>query len=83
MTIAKSLLLLQDTDQALAMRRRTFREVERELKSEGGLPEVRDNCEKTKVRELESKVETARLESELATLKETLVSLKEDSMEGL
>ncbi len=76
MTIAKSLLLLQDTDQALAMRRRIFREVERELISEGGLPEVRENCEKTKVRELESKVETARLESELANLKEKVSELE-------
>ena len=70
MTIAKSLLSLQDTDQALALRRRDFRAVEQELKSEGGLPELRDNCEKTRLRELEAKVETARLESDLATLKE-------------
>ena len=69
MTIAKSLLSLQDTDQALALRRREYREVEKELKSEGGLPELRDGCEKTRVRELEAKVETARLGSDLATLK--------------
>ena len=69
MTIAKSLLSLQDTDQTLALRRREYREVEEELKSEGGLPELRDNCEKIRVRELEAKVETARLESDLATLK--------------
>ena len=43
MTIAKSLLSLQDTDQALALRRREYREVEHELNSEGGLPELRDN----------------------------------------
>lgn len=69
MTIAKSLLSLQDTDQALALRRREYREVEEELKSEGGLPELRDSCEKIRVRKLEAKVETARLESDLATLK--------------
>jgi predicted nucleic acid-binding Zn-ribbon protein len=68
-TIAKSLLSLQDTDQALALRRREYREVEEELKSEGGLPELRDSCEKIRVRKLEAKVETARLESDLATLK--------------
>ena len=76
MTIAKSLLSLQDTDQALALRRRDYRAVEEELKSEGGLPELRDNCEKTRVRELEAKVETARLESDLATLKEQVSDLE-------
>jgi len=75
-TIAKSLLSLQDTDQALALRRRDYRAVEEELKSEGGLPELRDNCEKTRVRELEAKVETARLESDLATLKEQVSELE-------
>ena len=76
MTIAKSLLSLQDTDQALALRRREYREVEDELKSEGGLPELRENCEKTKVRVLEAKVETARLESDLATLKDQVGELE-------
>jgi len=75
-TIAKSLLLLQDTDQALALRRRNYREVEQELQSEGGLPELRESCEKIKVRELESKVETARLESEFAMLKEKVSELE-------
>mgnify|MGYP000950056901 FL=1 len=76
MTIAKSLLSLQDTDQALALRRRDYRAVEHELKSEGGLPELRDNCEKTRLREMEAKVETARLESDLATLKEQVSELE-------
>ena len=76
MTIAKSLLSLQDTDQALALRRRDYRAVEKELKSEGGLPELRDSCEKTRLRELEAKVETARLESDLATLKEQVSELE-------
>jgi predicted nucleic acid-binding Zn-ribbon protein len=75
-TIAKSLLSLQDTDQALALRRRDYRAVEKELKSEGGLPELRDSCEKTRLRELEAKVETARLESDLATLKEQVSELE-------
>ena len=76
MTIAKSLLSLQDTDQALALRRRDYREVELELNSEGGLPELRDNCEKIRLRELEAKVETARLESDLATLKDQVAELE-------
>jgi predicted nucleic acid-binding Zn-ribbon protein len=76
LTIAKSLLSLQDTDQALALRRRDYREVEQELKSEGGLPELRKNCEKRKVQELESKIETARLESEFAMLKEKVGELE-------
>ena len=76
MTIAKSLLSLQDTDQALALRLRDYRAVEHELNSEGGLPELRDNCEKTRLRELEAKVETARLESDLATLKEQVSELE-------
>ncbi len=76
MTIAKSLLSLQDTDQALALRRREYREVDEELKSEGGLPELRDNCEKIRVKELEAKVETARLESDLASLKNEVGELE-------
>ena len=76
MTIAQSLLSLQSTDQTLALRRRDYRGVEQELKSEDGLPELRENCEKTKVRELESKVETARLESEFAMLKEKVSELE-------
>ncbi len=76
MTIAKSLLSLQDTDQVLALRRREYREVDEELKSEGGLPELRENCEKIKVKELEAKVETARLESDLAALKNQVGELE-------
>ena len=76
MTIAKTLLALQDTDQALALRRREYRKVEEELKSEGGLPELRDNCEKIRVKELEAKVETARLESDLAMLKDQVGELE-------
>ena len=76
MTIAKSLLSLQETDQALALRRRSYREVEQELKSEGGLPELRESCEKVRIRELESKVETARLESEFAMLKDKVAELE-------
>ncbi len=76
MTIAQSLLALQDTDQSLALRRREYREIEVELASEGGLPELRENCEKTRKRELEAKVETARLESDLATLKDQVGELE-------
>jgi predicted nucleic acid-binding Zn-ribbon protein len=75
-TIAKALLSLQDTDQALALRRREYREVDEELKSEGGLPGIRDNCEKVRVNELEAKVETARLESDLAALKNQVGELE-------
>jgi uncharacterized protein len=75
-TIAQSLLSLQDTDQALALRRREYKEIETELNSEGGLPELRDSCEKTKVRQLEAKVETARLESDMATLKTEVEELE-------
>ena len=82
MTIAKSLLSLQDTDQALALRRREYRQVEKELNSEGGLPELRDDCEKTRLRELEAKVETARLESDLATLKDKVSELETRLYDG-
>jgi len=75
-TIAQSLLALQETDQSLALRRREYREIEVELASEGGLPELRENCEKTRKRELEAKVETARLESDLATLKDQVGELE-------
>ncbi len=76
MTIAKTLLALQDMDQALALRRGDYRKVEEELKSEGGLPKLRDNCEKIRVKELEAKVESARLESDLATLKSQVGELE-------
>jgi predicted nucleic acid-binding Zn-ribbon protein len=63
-------------DQALALRRGDYRKVEEELKSEGGLPKLRDNCEKIRVKELEAKVESARLESDLATLKSQVGELE-------
>jgi|TARA_B110000495_G_scaffold86940_1_gene74951 predicted nucleic acid-binding Zn-ribbon protein len=75
-TIAQSLLSLQGTDQSLAIRRREYREVQTELDSEGGLPELRESCDKTRVRELEAKVETARLESDLAVLKDEVAELE-------
>lgn len=76
MTIAQSLLSLQGTDQSLAIRRREYRKVQTELDSEGGLPELRETCEKTRVRELEAKVEMARLESDLAVLKDEVAELE-------
>jgi predicted nucleic acid-binding Zn-ribbon protein len=76
LTIAQSLLSLQGTDQSLAIRRREYREVQTELDSEGGLPELRESCDKTRVRELEAKVETARLESDLAVLKDEVAELE-------
>ena len=76
MTIAQSLLSLQGTDQSLAIRRREYREVQTELDSEGGLPELREICEKTRVSELEAKVEMARLESDFAVLKDEVAELE-------
>ena len=76
MTIAQSLLSLQGTDQSLAIRRREYREVQTESDSEGGLPELRESCDKTRVRELEAQVETARLESDLAVLKDEVAELE-------
>ena len=76
MTIAQSLLSLQGTDQSLALKRREYREVQTELNSEGGLPELREICDKTRVRELEAKVETARLESDLAVLRNEVAELE-------
>ena len=76
MTIAQSLLSLQGTDQSLAIRRREYREVQTELDSEGGLPELRESCDKTRVHELEAKVDMARLESDLAVLKDEVAELE-------
>jgi hypothetical protein len=56
--------------------------VEKELNSEGGLPELRDDCEKIRLRELEAKVETARLESDLATLKDKVSELETRLYDG-
>jgi len=75
-TIAHSLLSLQGTDQSLAIRRREYREVQTELDSEGGLPDLRETCDKTRIHELETKVETARLESDLAVLKDEVTELE-------
>jgi predicted nucleic acid-binding Zn-ribbon protein len=75
-TIAQSLLSLQGTDQSLAIRRREYREVQTELDSEGGLPELRESCDKTRVHELEAKVDMARLESDLAVLKDEVAELE-------
>jgi len=75
-TIAQSLLSLQSTDQSLAIRRREYREVQTELDSEGGLPKLRESCDSTRVRVLEAKVNMARLESDLAMLKDEVAELE-------
>jgi predicted nucleic acid-binding Zn-ribbon protein len=77
-----ALLALQVADQDLASRRRSFHKVAQELKAQGGLPELRDRTEKSRARELEARVEHAKMESELATVKERLNHLEERLYSG-
>ena len=82
MNTAKSLLELQATDQQLAFRRRAYRSICDQLEAQGGIPELKERTEKARVRELELKLETARLESELASLKENVARLEERLYSG-
>ena len=76
MNSARSLLDLQATDQQLALRRRAYRGVNEKLDAEGGIPELKDAVEKARVRELEARLEVARLEQELAVVKEEVEKLE-------
>jgi hypothetical protein len=73
---ARFLLDLQATDQQLAMRRRAYRGVAVKLEAEGGVPGLTEAVEKARVRELEARLEVARLEQELAVVKEEVERLE-------
>lgn len=77
MNSARALLELQATDQELALRRREYRRVSRDLETQGGIPILRDRAEKARIGELEARLESARLESESAALSERLSRLEE------
>jgi hypothetical protein len=79
---AQALLSLQAIDQELASRRRAHRKTLKELESQGGLPDLKDRTEKAHARELEARVEHARLEAELATLKDRVNHLEERLYSG-
>ncbi len=82
MSSAQALLALQAADQELNTRRRAYRKVLQDLGAQGGLPDLRDKAEKSKVGELEARVEHAKMESELATLKDRLAHLEERLYSG-
>lgn len=82
MNSATALLALQATDQDLASRRSSFRGVLGELKAQGGLPGLRERTEKARTRELEARVEHAKMDAELATVKERLNKLEERLYSG-
>lgn len=54
----------------------------KELEERSGLPQLRERAEKAKVRELETRVEHAKMESELATLRDRLNHLEERLYSG-
>jgi predicted nucleic acid-binding Zn-ribbon protein len=83
LSTARALLGLQETDMQLATRRRAYRQIVEELESEGGIPELTERLERTRVRELELKVEAARNESEAAALGEKVKQLEERLYSGL
>ncbi len=76
------LLTLQATDQELAARRRAQRDVVSKLEAQGGLPELRDRTEKARVKELQARVEHAKMEAELAGLKDRVNQLEERLYSG-
>lgn len=82
MSTARSLLGLQETDQQLAMRRRSYRQIVEELESEGGIPELKSALERARIRELELKLEAARNESEAVTLRDRVKQLEERLYSG-
>ncbi len=82
MSLAALLLSLQSTDQAYAVRRREFRDTSEKLEARGGLPELKEKAEKSRVRELEARVEHAKMEQELAQVKDRLSQLEERLYSG-
>ena len=82
MSTARSLLDLQETDQKLALCRRAYRQIVAELESEGGVPDLKSQLERAKVRQLELKVEAARNESEAASLRDKVKQLGERLYSG-
>ena len=79
--VARALLDLQATDQDLARRRREYRVIMDRLGARDGLPELREATERARARELEARVEVARLESDLAAVRERVKAL-EDRLYG-
>ena len=69
--------MLQATDQQLAARRAAHSKFAAQLETQGGLSELREECERARARALETQVEHRRLESEAATLRERLQLLEE------
>ena len=82
MNSARILLELQATDKELAARRLEYHKVSSNLKSEGGLPSLREHAEKARIGELEARLESAKLESESALLRERLAALEERLYSG-
>ncbi len=82
MNLAVLLLSLQSTDQEYAVRRREFRKATEKLQARGGLPELKEKAEKSRVRELEARVEHAKMEQELAEVKDRLSQLEERLYSG-
>ena len=77
MTLSNSLISLQQTDQQLLEKKQTFVTLQNEIQSQGGLIKLREQCEKQKQQELEAKLEVARLQSELNSLKSKVSEIEQ------
>tara|TARA_Y100000817_G_scaffold149707_2_gene117178 strand:- start:1827 stop:2531 length:705 start_codon:yes stop_codon:yes gene_type:complete len=77
LTLSNSLISLQQTDQQLLEKKQTFVTLQNEIQSQGGLIKLREQCEKQKQQELEAKLEVARLQSELNSLKSKVSEIEQ------
>jgi hypothetical protein len=73
---AKSLLEVQEIDQRLAKSRVEYRKIANLLKAEGDLKKLKSKSEASRVRVLETRLESGKLEAEVASLKEKLEGIE-------
>ncbi len=76
MNSAKSLLEVQDIDQRLAKSRVEYRKITNLLKAEGDLKKLKSESEASRLRVLETRLESGKLEAEVASLKEKLEGIE-------
>lgn len=76
LTSARSLLDLQEIDRQLAEKRDAYKKLMTELKAEAGLPALRAEAEAARVKSLESRVHSSKVQSELGSIRERLQQIE-------
>jgi len=81
--IARTLMSLQDLDQVLARQKHQYISISKELDLQGGISIIKEKVEKARMMELESKVEIAKIESEVSSLESKSSELEEKLYSGI